>query len=212
MITNDNDRKGSDEMTGVVVGEVTKNDDPDDMGRVKVTFPWRETSDETYWARTMTPMAGDDMGAYCLPEVGDEVLVAFAHGDQRFPYVLGSLWNSDQKPPETNEGNNDVRAVHSRSGHEVTLDDGDSDGKVEITSSSGHTVTLDDATGSEKITIEDKSGQNSVEFDATAGTLTIEGGTKLELKATNIDIEGQGRVNIQASGMLQLKGTMIKLN
>lgn len=210
MMANEND--GTREMPGVVVGEVTKNNDPEDMGRVKVTFPWRKASDETTWARTMTPMAGDDMGAYFLPQVGDEVLVAFAHGDQRFPYVLGGLWNTDQKPPESNEGNNDVRAVRSRSGHEVRLDDADRDGKVEITSSSGHTVTLDDATGSETITIEDKSGQNSVEFDATTGTLTVEGGTKLELKATNIDIKGEGQVNIQASGMLKLQGAIIQLN
>lgn len=200
------------EMPGVYVGEVTENDDPEGMARVKVRFPWREANDETHWVRMATPMAGGDRGTYFLPEVGDEVLVAFAHGDQRFPYVIGALWNTDEKPPQENEGNNDVRMIRSRSGHEVVLDDGSSDGKVEIVSSAGHTVTLDDASGGEKITIEDSSGQNSIAFDATAGTLTIEGGTKLELSATNIDIKGDGQVTIEASGLLTLEGAMIKLN
>jgi uncharacterized protein involved in type VI secretion and phage assembly len=205
-------RKDATGIRGVVVGEVTDNDDPKNMGRVKVEFPWRAANDESHWARMATPMAGADMGAYFLPEVGDEVLVSFARGDERFPYVLGALWNTDQKPPEKNEGTNDIRKIHSRSGHEVILDDAKGEGKVDITSSSGHTVTLDDTSGSETITIEDKSGQNSVEFDATAGKLTVDAGTKLELKATNIDIKGQGQVKVEASGMLELKGAIIKLN
>lgn len=199
-------------ITGVVVGEVAAIDDPEDLGRVKIRFPWRDADDESYWARMATPMAGNDMGAYFIPEVGDEVLVSFAQGEQRFPYVLGALWNTDQKPPKGSDKQNDVRMVRSRSGHEVVLDDAENEAKVDIITSAGHTISLDDKSGSEKITIEDKSGQNSLEFDAAAGTLTIEGGTKLELKATNIDLKGDGNVNIEASGMLTLEGAMIKLN
>lgn len=199
-------------VEGVVVGTVTDNQDPEDMGRVKVTYPWREADDESYWARIATPMAGGDRGTYFLPEVDDEVLVAFEHGDIRFPYVVGALWNGNQQPPATNEGNNDVRLVRSRSGHEIVLDDAENEAKVELVTSAGHTITLDDKSGSETITIEDTSGQNSLEFDATAGTLTIQGGTKLELKATNIDLKADGNMNVEASGMLTLKGAMIKLN
>jgi len=201
-----------DGIRGVVVGEVTDTDDPEDLGRVKVRFPWRDVEDESYWARIATPMAGGDMGAYFLPERGDEVLVSFARGEQRFPYVLGGLWNTEQKPPKESDAENDVRMIRSRSGHEVVLDDAEREGKVEIVTGAGHAVTLDDTSGGEKITIEDKSGQNTVEFDATAGTLTIEGGTKLELRATNVEIKGDGNVNVEASGMLTLKGAMIKLN
>lgn len=199
-------------ITGVVVGEVVKIDDPEDLARVKIRFPWRENDDETYWARMATPMAGSDMGTYFLPEKGDEVLVAFAHGEQRFPYVLGALWNTDQKPPVTSDGKNDVRMVRSRSGHEIVLDDASNAEKIEIATNGGHTITLDDASGSETVTLEDSSGQNSIEFDGSAGTLTVEGGTKLELKATNIDIVGQGQVTIEAAGVLKLEGAMIKLN
>lgn len=204
--------RATDTIPGVVVAEVQKIDDPNDMGRVKVRYPWRENEDESDWARIATPMAGSDMGTYFLPEKGDEVLVSFAHGEQRFPYVIGALWNTDQKPPEQSDGENNVRMIRSRSGHELAFDDSDSKEQIEIVSSAGHTITLDDSSGSETITIEDQSGQNSIEFDGTAGTLTIEGGTKLELKATNIDITGDGQVNIEASGVLSLEGALIKLN
>lgn len=202
----------ADGITGVVVGEVTDIDDPEDLGRIKVRFPWREVDDESYWARMAIPMAGNDMGTYFIPEKGDEVLVSFARGEQRFPYVLGALWNTDQKPPKESDKDNDIRMVRSRSGHEIVLDDAKNEGKVKIVTNAGHSIVLDDKSGSEKITIEDKSGQNAIEFDATAGNLTIEGGTTLEVKATNIDIKGDGNVNIEASGILKLKGAMIKLN
>lgn len=198
-------------ISGVVVGVVTSTDDPKDLGRVKLRFPWRETKDQSHWARIAAPMAGSDRGAYFVPEVDDEVLVAFAHGEQRFPYVIGALWNVDQKPPEESDADNDVRLIRSRSGHELVFDDG-RDGQVEISTSGGHTVTLDDASGSETIVIEDSSGQNSVTFDGAARTLTIEGGTKLELKATNIDISGDGQVKISSSGALTLEGAIIQLN
>lgn len=199
------------DIAGVVVGEVTNTDDPEDLGRVKIRFPWRETNDESYWARIAVPMAGANRGTYFVPEVGDEVLVSFAHGEQRFPYVIGALWNTDQKPPKESDADNDVRLIRSRSGHELVFDDG-RDGKVEISTSGGHTVTLDDASGSQTIEIEDSSGQNSVTFDGTTGTLTIEGGTKLELNATNIDISGDGQVKISSSGALTLEGAIIQLN
>lgn len=208
----DESERTTDRVTGVVVGEVTNIDDPKDLGRVKVEFTWREAGDESYWARMATPMAGGDMGTYFLPEEGDEVLVSFARGEQRFPYVLGALWNTDQKPPRESDADNDVRVIRSRSGHEVVLDDANGEEKVEILTSAGHTVSLDDERGSETITIEDNSGQNTVEFDATAGKLTVEAGTKLELSATNVDITGDGNVNIEASGILKLKGAMIQLN
>ena len=88
---------------GVTLGLVTNNQDPEKLGRIKVKFPWLSDEDESNWARIITPMAGDDRGMFFLPEVDDEVLVAFEQGDMRFPFVLGSLWNGQDKPPETNE-------------------------------------------------------------------------------------------------------------
>ena len=107
-------------ISGVVVGVVTNTQDPAGLGRVKVKFPWLSDSEESFWARVATPMAGKGRGFYFLPEVEDEVLMAFEHGDARFPYVLGALWNGQDKPPESNEdGKNNIRSIKSRSGHVI---------------------------------------------------------------------------------------------
>jgi len=99
-------------LYGVVVGVVTNNKDPENLGRVKVKFPWLQESDESYWARIATLMAGPDRGTFFLPEVGDHVLVAFEHGDINYPFVLGALWTLKQKPPFNNaDGKNNIRSI-----------------------------------------------------------------------------------------------------
>lgn len=203
---------GDDGLAGVSIAIVRDNDDPEGMGRVKLEYPWRETSNESYWARIAVPMAGDERGTYFLPEVGDEVLVAFENGDIDHPYVLGALWNGQDDPPANNtDGNNNVRRITSRSGHELTFDDGESDGKVVIETAAGHTIELDDASGSETITIEDTGG-NEIEFDGTSGSLSMSGGGKISVEAPMIEISSDGNLSIEAGGMLTLEGAIIKLN
>jgi uncharacterized protein involved in type VI secretion and phage assembly len=129
---------------GAVVGVVSNIDDPDAMGRIKVRFPWLKESDESRWARLVSFMAGPDRGAVFRPEVGDEVLVVFEHGDMRFPYVLGAVWNGkDAMPSERgSDSGNDVRVIKSRSGHTLTFDDSAGGEKVIITDKSGNTLEL----------------------------------------------------------------------
>ena len=86
------------QISGVVPAVVTNAKDPDQLGRVKIKLPWLADSYESWWARTVQPGAGKDRGAAILPEVGDEVLVAFAQGDLEHPYVLGGLYNGMDKP------------------------------------------------------------------------------------------------------------------
>lgn len=200
-------------LRGVSVAIVTDNKDPEGMGRVKVTYPWRKADGESYWARIATPMAGPNRGTYFLPEVDDEVLVAFADGNIRYPYVLGALWNGQNSPPETNaDGKNDVREIRSRSGHELVFDDAETNGKVEITTSAGNKILLDDATGQEKIAIEDKSGQNKIEFDATQGSLDITSGATLSIEAPSVEIAGKGNLKLESNGVLTIKGALVKIN
>ena len=112
-------------------------------------------------------MAGNDRGSYFLPEVGDEVLVAFEQGDIHHPYVIGALWNGKDKPPELNrDGKNNIRKMKSRSGHELIFNDENENEQVVLHTKSGHTVLLDDSTGAEKIEIKDKSGSNTILIDS----------------------------------------------
>jgi len=84
-------------IQGVVVGIVTNNQDPEELNRVKVKFPWLSHEDESYWARICTSVTEAKQNPYPFPEVGSEVLVVFEQGDVRFPYILGVLLSSSGK-------------------------------------------------------------------------------------------------------------------
>src|SRR6266536_1231299 len=84
---------GAPPLPGVAVAQVTDVRDPDDLGRVKLKFPWMSDTFVSDWARVLQPGAGPQRGGVVLPEVNDEVLVAFEHGDLRRPYVVGGLYN-----------------------------------------------------------------------------------------------------------------------
>lgn len=161
---------------GVTVGIVTNSKDPDGLGRVKVKFPWLSGEEESYWARVLTPMAGKDRGIYFLPEVDDEVLVAFEQGNMAFPYILGSLWNGKDKPPIKNDdGKNNQRVIKSRSGHMIVLDD--TEGKEQI--------IIQDKTGKNQIVINSKDNKMDIKVEKD---LTIEAKGKIIFKSSNDDI------------------------
>jgi uncharacterized protein involved in type VI secretion and phage assembly len=200
-------------VTGVVVGIVTNNKDPEGMGRVKVKFPWRGDGDESYWARVATLMAGEDRGTFFLPEVEDEVLVAFDHGDINHPYVIGALWNGVDTPPETNsDGKNNIRKIKSRSGHEIIFGDEQSKEKIELHTNAGHTIILDDSAGKEKIEIKDKTGNNSITIDSVQNAITISSQTKLSIKSQMIEIESGGMMTIKSGATLTIQGTLVQIN
>lgn len=219
-------------IRGVSVGIVTDNEDPEGLGRVKLQYPWRDAADESHWARIATAMAGEDRGTYFLPEVGDEVLVAFEDGDIHHPYVLGALWNGQDVPPEDNaDGNNDRRMVRSRSGHELVFDDASegtvtlttsgghelvlddsSSGGIRLTTSGGHSVVLDDSGGGAKVSVQDSTGQNGVVLDSNSGAVDVTAGTKVSVSAPMLELVGDGSVNIEATGVLSLKGSIVKIN
>lgn len=202
-------------IEGIVLGVVTNNQDPEKMGRVKIKFPWLEDSDESYWARVTTLMAGNDRGVFFLPEVDDEVLVAFDHGDINHPYVIGALWNGVDAPPETNaDGKNNIRKIKSRSGHEIIFDDNHEEKKekIEIHTNAGHTIVLDDSAGKEKIEIKDKTGNNSIVIDSVQNAIIISSQTKLSIKAQMIEIEAGGMMTIKSGANLTIKGALVQIN
>ncbi len=208
------EKSGTDQnkISGVVVGIVTDNKDPSSLGRVKLQFPWRNGADTTTWVRIAVPMAGNGRGTYFIPEVGDEVLVAFDHGMIDSPFVVGALWNGKDKPPDSNQsGKNDKRLIKSRSGHQLIFDDTNGKEKVEIQTNAGHQIILDDSSGNEKIQIIDKSGSNSIIIDSSQNSISIQSQTKLSIKAQMIEIKADANIDVEASGVLTLKGAIVKI-
>lgn len=109
-------------IPGVVTGVVESVDDPQGEGRIRVSFRWLEGEPQSTWAPVVTPFAGNDRGAWWMPEVGDECLIAFEYGDFNHPFVLGFLWNGVDSPPESNHR---VRLFKSLNGHKIEIADPD---------------------------------------------------------------------------------------
>ena len=184
----------------VMVGIVTNSKDPENMARVKVKYPTISDQLESDWVRVATPMAGPGRGFLFVPEVNDEVLIAFEHGDMDKPYIVGALWNGKDKPPEASD-----KTVGG-------------DGKVQrriIQTRSGHIIALDDTDGKENISIIDKTGNNSIEIDSAKNTLTIktdgpiimETKDDVTIKGKNIILDATADANMKARNNINLEAT-----
>lgn len=196
-------------IMGVAVAVVTNNQDPDGEGRIKVKYPWRNTEDESFWVRGMTFMGGKQMGGYFLPEVNDEVLVAFENGDIDHPFVLGSVWSTKMKPPEANsDGKNNIRMIKSRSGHKIILDDKDGNEKIEIKDKSEkNVITID--TKSNTITI---TSAKDIKLEAKQGKISLEA-MQIETKSqAATKIEAGATMEVKASANMTIKGAMVMIN
>lgn len=151
-------------INGVVTGIVTHVG----AGKVKLKFPWLHEDEneerQSNWARIATAMAGSDRGTFLMPEVEDEVLVAFEKGSFDHPYVIGFLWNGRDEPPDTDT---QKRVIKTRSGHTITFDDNSGSEEILIESQGGQKVTLKD-TPVGSITIQTKMG-NEISLDESAG-------------------------------------------
>jgi uncharacterized protein involved in type VI secretion and phage assembly len=205
-------------LPSVVVGVVTDNSDPDKgQGRVKVKFPWLVDNDQSWWARIASPMAGNNRGFMFLPEVNDEVLVSFEHGDITRPYILGALWNGQDAPPKKNSdvvtsSQVNERLIKTRAGHTIRLVDTSGSELIEIKSQAGHTITLDDTSGSERIAVVDKTGNNLVKIESPANKITIQAQGDVVVQAQgNVDVEATGNATVNATGNLDLKGAMVNV-
>ena len=187
---------------GIVIGEVSCLDDPENLGRVKVTFP-HLGNQESDWAKLATLMAGPDRGVFFRPEKGDEVLVALEHGDYRRAYIVGSLWSKADKPPadDGNAKKNNWRFIKSRSGHIIKLDDTQGAELIEITDKSGnHQIIID--TANTKIQVTCQTGD--VEVKAGQGAVKVE--------ATTVEIKASGSMTLEAGGTMTIKGATVNIN
>jgi uncharacterized protein involved in type VI secretion and phage assembly len=223
-----------------MVGVVTDNNDPDNLGRVRVKMPTLTEDHTSYWARVVATGAGKDRGFDCLPEINDEVLVGFEHGDIHRPYILGGVWNGKDAPPESvtdSVAGNKVRlrTIKTRTGHVLQFveeDKGsskagfyvattkknkisfnDSDKNIEIKTTNGHQFKMDD--NGKKIEVKTTNGH----------TITMDdGGSKIEIKtasghrvtmsdtSASISVKSTGNLSIEAAGQVNIKGATVDIN
>ena len=165
--------------SGTQVAKVLNNVDPDGLSRIQVQFPWQvENNGSTPWIRVLTPHSGLDKGFHFIPEIEEEVLVGFEGGNAERPFVMGALYTGVNKPEEWQTDANNVKAIRTRS---------------------GHTIELNDTEGEEKINIYDNEG-SIITFDTQAQSLTINATETIDIGAKNINIIAEENINIQAQG------------
>jgi uncharacterized protein involved in type VI secretion and phage assembly len=196
---------------GVAIAEVVGNQDTTGLGRVQLRLPWLPGYQP--WARVAVPSAGQNRGTYFIPQVGDEVLVAFNHGDVREPYVIGSLWNGRDRPPRTALLDpQSKRVIRTPAGHEVEFDD--TEQSISVVSASGQKIVIDP----DQIELSAGSGAARLKL-TTSGEVTIEG-TKVTLKATasvevkgsTVDVSADGNATLKGSGLCTVQGGLVKIN
>lgn len=144
-------------MAGVVSARVVAHNDPRKMGRIQIKYDWMD-SDRTAWARMTTLYAGGGRGLMFMPEIGDEVLVAFEHGDPERPYVVGALWNGVDSAPRQGFLDDEAMQAVGNNGTQVAADMARNDIK-RIVTKSGNRIQLVDVEGKESIVVSTPGGQ-----------------------------------------------------
>jgi len=209
--------------------------DPANEHRIQVSVPSAQL--EGVWARLLQPYASDGVGAFFLPEVGDEVLLGWFNHDPDFPVVLGSLYSSKRKPPYAVAAENDIKALVTRS--KCKLEINDKDKIITLTTPGNNQVVLDDK--NKYILLTDQNGNivmlsaEGIRLDSTKDIqLTAKGGIKLDavsaveitskadVKVAGLNIhcnaqvgivaKGSATAELSAAGQTTVKGAMVMIN
>lgn len=211
-------REGNSQILGVVAALVTDNKDPEERGRIKIKFPWMGDEAGEAWARHVTL----NKGMVFYPDVDDEVLVAFEHGDIDSPYIIGSLWNNQDKPPEKNsDGENNIKMIKTRSGHTIKINDKEGEEKIEIIDKTeGNKISIDSANNKISIVcagdIELLASDGKIIIDATE--IEIKSSTTIKTKDIEIKPSGSAKIeassgmDLKASGTMNIKGATVNIN
>ena len=191
------------QLNGVLTAIVIDNVDPLGQGRVQVRFQGRSPDGPRgdLWARVATLMAGNGRGTWFIPDIQDEVLVAFSESDRSRGFVIGALWNDTNPPPEAVQPGNNKKVVRSRNGLEITLNDDNGQESLEIETPGGQKVTLQDGPGS--VQISDSNG-NLLLLEASG--ITVTSSAKVHVQAPTLTISC-GMLTVDA-GMSRFSGVV----
>jgi uncharacterized protein involved in type VI secretion and phage assembly len=214
--------------SGVVTALVTNNDGSGasrdglgDWGMVKVKYPWLSDSEESFWARLAGPGFGKQRGVYFMPEVNDEVLVAFEQGDFNRPYIIGGVFNGQDAPPEVaskvvSGGKVKTRIIKTRTGHTIRLVDQDGGEEyIEIVDAKSNTSIKMD-TQNRKITIDSKDkieimAQGDLSLQSKTGKVDIRAQQGLSLQGMTVDVKGTSSATVESNGSTNVKGMSLSV-
>jgi len=200
----------SNESQGYAIapGSVTNNLDAIAEGRVQVRIPSLPAYEP--WARLSAVGGGSGRGFLWVPQIDDEVLVAFNQNDERDAYVLGGLWNTLDRPPVVAPPELLIKRVIKTGvaegvGHEIEFDDALQ--SITITSSTQQKVTIDPS----KIELTNLAGSVKISMDNTSQSISVQALKSIDLKAATINIEGLVKTNIKGL-QVNIKGELVRIN
>ena len=214
-VTDRHGRPVSGQMPGLVEGLVTDNVDPELLGRVRVKFPTLPDMPDSWWARLAMPMAGRERGWMTIPEIGDEVLVSFVHGDHDNAVVLGSLYNGVDTPPYANEDKeNNLRVFQSRSGHRLTFDDTSGEERIELITHNEEIRLIWDA--KEKVLSVYSGKDIIVEAVETVSwkckDFVLEATNSISMKCLTMEVKTDSNCTVDGGSSLTLTAALTKIN
>jgi phage baseplate assembly protein gpV len=193
---------------GVTVGRVINPLDPLLLGRVQVQLPFLDSLDLSPWARVAVPMAGPAHGFYFIPNIGDEVLVAFEHGDVNAPYIIGSLWNAAAPPPLPSPIPQ-IRMIRTLVGNQIMFTEAPP--SITIMTATGQTILMSPAG------IQITAGLDVINM--TPDGITVHGpnvnliaDTALNITAPTVTINGAAATNVQSGGVASVTAPLVKIN
>ncbi|TCM86125.1 phage baseplate assembly protein V [Rhodovulum steppense] len=184
---------------GLHIGKVVQiHEDPDGRQRIKLKLPLIGAEPAQIWARFAQPYASGSAGIQFMPEVNDEVVVAFMNSDPNAPVVIGALHNGQAAQPITPEAENKLKTIQTREALKIEFDD---DRKIiTVSTPGGHSMVMDD--DAQSITLKDSNG-NSIEM--SSGGIVIDSPKDIAIKAT-------GKIDVTATGDATLSGMNVTAN
>jgi len=201
---------------GVTVGRVINSLDPMMLGRVQVQLPFIDSLDLSPWARVAVPMAGLLHGTYFIPNLGDEVLVAFEHGDINAPYVIGCLWNAVARPPLPSPVPQ-IRAIRTLAGNQIVFTEVPP--SVTIQTAPTPPVTMPappTPTGPYQTIMLSSAGiqimsPTPIQIMSPTGIQIVAGANIINLTPDGITITGTPNLNLTATGAVNITGLKINI-
>lgn len=204
---------GPGKICSVITGIVKENWDDKHQGMVRVEYFLGEAGKNVSgWIPVMTAYAGKGYGMYQLPEVGDEVVIAFQMGDRNCPIVIGSLWSQKNTlPAGTPNKENSVKRFRTKGGCQILISEEKDKEKLTITTPGALTISMDDE--KQVISIGDKNKKNQVEIDGKNGTISLSAEKKLSVKVDGKEVlsAGKGTVSLKADSIAVEAGQSLKL-
>jgi Rhs element Vgr protein len=225
-------------VQGLQVGVVVKLDgDPAGEQRIQVSAPVLNAETPEVWARLIQPFASQGFGAFCIPEIGDEVALGYFDNDPSNPVILGGLYSRPRAPPYPVTADNNLKGFVTRSRTRIEIDDAakaltistpggnrvvisDQDQSTRLADQNGNVVTL----GPEGILLNSPkditlTADGSISLNAT-GAISVKAQADLTATGLNVTAEAQAALTargaataeLSASGQTTVKGAMVMIN